>query len=158
MLETVIAAKREGTALPNMEASIENLREQLPLKSIDPKKDTGTGIETHEALLKSESQQASQEEKPLWRFTFFPTQELSKKGIDVNHIRDRIEKNGRLIQATPQIAVDGKVFFEFLVATDQDSSVFEPWKKEGVSFEPYENPTKPEKSEPENGKSGFRQQ
>ncbi len=147
MLETVIAAKREGTALPNMEASIENLREQLPLKSIDPKKDPGTGIETHETLPKTEHQQESQEEKPLWRFTFFPTQELSKKGIDVNHIRDRIEKNGRLIQATPQIAVDGKVFFEFLVATDQDSSAFEPWTKEGVRFEPYENPTKPERSE-----------
>jgi len=129
VLEGVIVARRRETAMPSIAEAVERLKNQHPVLegSAKDQKTPSPGPKRH----------LSPPDQPVWRFLFSPAQDLSQKGIDVNRIRGRLEKIGALLQVTPQVNADGKVFFEFLVATSQDEKTFEPWKADGVSWAPH---------------------
>ena len=143
ILEAVIAARRENTHIPNIETAVQNLSE-LTKGVSGESSETATPFPVETI---TDSVQIGKKtvdgtrgwEIPIWRFLFTPTQDLSQKGINVNCIRDRLEKIGELLQASPQANPNGKVSFEFLVATDQDETLFSAWSEEGLTFEPYEN-------------------
>jgi len=137
-MESIISARRKGNPLPDIAAATQTLEAQFSERLKDK-----SGSEKHEVTPKEIPPEKPPEvrlppegvDQPVWQFTFAPNKALSQKGIDVNHIRLRLEKIGTILQATPRAGQDGKVFFQFKVATDRDEAEFSPWSKDGLIWE-----------------------
>jgi two-component system chemotaxis sensor kinase CheA len=142
MLEQVTSAYRAGRAMPNIAPTLAQLAglaaecpDDLPQK---PR------VALPSARLNGlENGQRPQVKDGLrtWHITFTPAAELAERGINVNHIRARLQEIGELIQASPKVMPQGGITFEFTVATTADEATFAAWSEDGVSYAPL--PTEP---------------
>jgi two-component system chemotaxis sensor kinase CheA len=142
MLEQVTSAYRAGRALPNIAPTLAQLAglaaecpDDLPQKpkvALQPARSNGP-----------ENGQRPQVKDGLrtWHITFTPAAELAERGINVNHIRARLQEIGELIQASPKVMPQGGITFEFTVATTADEATLAAWSEDGVSYAPL--PTEP---------------
>ncbi len=148
LMESIISARRKADPLPDIAASVRNLESQFngePTTERKPETTLEPFSEIPEEKPAKTAVPSETVDQPIWQFTFVPKKELSLKGIDINHIRLRLEKIGAILQATPVSSADGKVFFQFKVATDRDAKTFEPWSGDGLSWKRYKTPG-PEKT------------
>lgn len=138
-LEQVLAAARAGQAAPEITAIVKELA-QLP--GVTPLPDAAAAQEAEMAAEPAPlpPQETSTPEPPLppgariWRFEFAPDPALVQRGINVNVIRARLEEIGELRHSRPLVQGEGKIAFEFLVATTLEESAFSGWRQDGVTY------------------------
>ncbi|HEY9832004.1 MAG TPA: chemotaxis protein CheA [Stenomitos sp.] len=83
---------------------------------------------------------AIQRGTPTWCFTFIPETSLAQRGVNVNHIRQRLQSIGDIIHASPQVTANGSIAFNFVVASQAGAEIFAPWREDGLSVTPYLDP------------------
>ena len=82
-----------------------------------------------------------------WRCTFVPTRELVASGVGVDAIRRRLGEVATIVDATPQVGVDGSVTFEFSLVTDGATDLVEELRDVPVSLVPADVPAAAEETE-----------
>jgi two-component system, chemotaxis family, sensor kinase CheA len=132
-LEQVIAARQKEEPIPDIEPVLRQLNTILvsvPVESDQPQLETSKQPEITHSL------EATNQERtlPLWRFEFAPTAELANRGININHIRARLQEIGEVKQAIPRVIENGGIAFEFVVATSANESLFADWTKDNLTF------------------------
>ncbi len=124
VLETVIAARRAGAPPPSIAEAVRRLRTlTLSARAGGPEAETAS-----RASSKSRN----------WRFTFVPSPALVDRGIKVDTIRARLAGVGRIIRAAPYVTPGAGIVFEFVVSSAADSSAFDEWRNDGLTWEPLE--------------------
>jgi two-component system chemotaxis sensor kinase CheA len=74
----------------------------------------------------------------LYLFTFVPSPELDRRGINVGSVRQRLEGLGEILLAAPRILGKGAIAFEFQVALREKLADLEGLKGEGIAAVPLE--------------------
>jgi two-component system chemotaxis sensor kinase CheA len=126
-LEAVIGARREQRLGPDITPAVSRLR--TPDASSAAHDDAGGP----RAAASSHARPAPHRRR--WRFTYAPTADTAGRHVNVNVIRERLLGIGEIEQATPHVPPGGGIVFEFVVATDADTSVFAPWVDDGVTWD-----------------------
>lgn len=122
-LEAVIAARREGSPPPAGEQVIRALRSMvssrpLPKPAIAPQTAPASPLRE-------------------WAVRFVPSPELVARGVKVDTVRARLLEIGKIGSITPQVSPSGGISFEFMVQTDDESSLAQ-MKGDGISYTPVE--------------------
>jgi len=150
VLEQVIAAFRKKGAAPGIDKTVARLEAVVPETSSAPRRpetveaaeDDGA-TETERGRKPSQASGAARrpEDTRTWRFEFAPTPELSERGVNVNSVRARLLEIGELLQATPHVKEQGRIVFEFVVATGVEESAFAGWHEENLTYSLVEEAT-----------------
>ena len=127
-LEEIVAARRTGGEIPSIDAEIK-LLESFAAEE----KDEGN-ISPADAAEKQKTETGG----ALYLFTFSSAPELAERNINVNSVRERLQKIGTIQKSTPSVKEAGKIAFEFTVETDADEKVFRDWQTDGITFEKIE--------------------
>lgn len=117
-LEQVIAARRAGQSLPDIQALLTQLAALVP-----------PGENAARATMQTPP--GNVDGRTLWRCTFQPTAELAARGINVNRIRAHMQSLGELLRATPQVTAQG-IAFEFLLASNAEADAFAGSANDGL--------------------------
>lgn len=136
VLEQVIAAFRKKESAPGIDRSVARLQAIVPEPSTTPEQpETVRAAEDDGATKTGQGPKLSQPAGTRWwRFEFAPTPELSERGVNVNSVRARLLELGELLQATPHVKEQGRIVFEFVVATGADESAFAGWHEENLTY------------------------
>lgn len=142
VLEQVISAKREQSPVPDITAVIERLEELIPNPAqaedaslrkspVSSPEDLATGdlAPTADALDSAAK---------LWRFEFIPTPALAERGININHVRARLQEIGELRNCAPRVLPEGGIAFEFILTSRADESAFSALRECGLMYERFE--------------------
>jgi two-component system chemotaxis sensor kinase CheA len=78
-----------------------------------------------------------------WQFTFTPSPVLAGREINVNTVRQRLQKIGDLIHAAPHVKDHGQISFVFLVTSLAEEETFRFWQQDGLTYDAYEAPISP---------------
>lgn len=78
--------------------------------------------------------------EPLWRFIFTPDAELQSRGVTVNAVRERLQKRGKVVQATPVILDGGGIAFHFLVSGMSQESLADFSREDGLNWQAEQAP------------------
>jgi len=124
LLEQVIEAHRTQSPLPEIHAAVAALTQV-----------TNTSIVEIETGPTESATTPGNLGKPEWRFLFVPSAARAEAGLNVNHIRSRLQEIGEIIRATPLIE-EGEVTFEFIVLANPTESVLEDLRSIGLTFAP----------------------
>jgi two-component system chemotaxis sensor kinase CheA len=127
-LEQVVAARREGGEVPQIDADLRRL-ESLG-NALD------AGIAEEERAPAAAEAVSGPDGGAVYKFVFEPSAELAERGVNVNAIRARIESNGTVRDSKPVIKEGGKIAFEFVAAWSGDPDT-ESWLADGVTIEPF---------------------
>jgi two-component system chemotaxis sensor kinase CheA len=129
-LETVVAAHRAGTPLPDIE---EPIRQLQALSTPDGSADSNGLIaaETPQAALAG----AARAPVPRWKVTFVPSPELVARGVKVDTVRARLLEIGQVLRVVPKVTAGGGIAFEFELQTS-DESKLAAWGEDGLAYEP----------------------
>jgi two-component system, chemotaxis family, sensor kinase CheA len=122
-LEQVIAARRQGQPLPDVEPVLARLIELSG--SSQPSAPVARPVEDVQPPVPDR-----------WIVRFVPSQALAARGINVDRIRADLRKAGQIERATPRVDKQGGISFEFVVAGALDALDAEEWRERGVTFEP----------------------
>ena len=132
-LEEVIAARRSGSvAIPPIDAEVERLDSLAAEESAA----AAPSVSTADAPEDRKAEKAG----ALYLFTFTSAPELAERNINVNSVRERLQRIGAIRKSTPSVKEGGKIAFEFTVETAADESVFKDWRADGIDFEKIEPP------------------
>ncbi len=83
------------------------------------------------------------------RCVFLPSQELDRRGININAVRSRLGKLGEILSAAPSVRPDGSMQFEFALAVKERPAELAAWNTDGLLFDfPDEPPEVGRKPEP----------
>ncbi|CAN2045210.1 two-component system, chemotaxis family, sensor kinase CheA [Candidatus Magnetomoraceae bacterium gMMP-1] len=143
LLEQIITAYREKNPIPSIENFITKFNSSIQISSKSSLEEASllTQDDMSSSLKPEDRKQlenAIKKNIKIWRFEFTPTKDLSKRGINVNNIKDKLQTIGEMIALKPCIKSEGKIFFEFIVASNEKEEKFAVWKNDGLSFMPYE--------------------
>ncbi len=121
LLETTIAARRTGDALPAPGPFVDRVRDLVQAGVVEPgaaggETARGTGAEL------------------LVHFEFAPTAELAARGVGVELIRRRLGSVGEVISTVPRVSPAGGVTFDFDVRTTAALAPPEEWRGDGLSW------------------------
>jgi len=121
VLESVIAAHRDGQPVPAVGRQLELLAEM----SAEQASKTAAPADRLSAAASAGNVQ---------RVTFVPSPELVARGVKVDTIRARLLGIGQVLSVTPKVVAGGGVSFEFEIETD-DEEQLAAWKADGVTYE-----------------------
>jgi two-component system chemotaxis sensor kinase CheA len=119
VLESVIAARRAGSAPPALEPVLARLAASPAARAASGRAAPAT------APVQAGS----------WRVTFVPSAALVDRGVKVDTIRERLASVGRIVSVAPKVTPGGGIAFEFIVGGVASPSVFESWKDDGLAWE-----------------------
>jgi len=143
MLDQALAARRAQQPPPDITPVVEQLK-ALVSGGKAPQPDSALPPFAMDEAARARLEAARRAGIPIWRFEFTPAPELAERGIDVNYIRTRLQEIGEVIHVVPQIVDQGRVTFEFLVATRADEDTFASWQMDGLTWSLYEDPQESE--------------
>jgi two-component system chemotaxis sensor kinase CheA len=151
VLEQVIAAFRKKEAAPGIARTVARLQVVAPDASSAPERPETAGAaedggDAHAETGRRQGRTlAAGARGPgdtrTWRFEFAPTPELSERGVNVNSVRARLLEIGELLRATPHVKEQGRIIFEFVVATGVEESAFAGWHEDNLTYGPVEEAT-----------------
>jgi two-component system chemotaxis sensor kinase CheA len=121
LLEEVILCKKENKEIPDIEEALSKLK-VLTTYNETPKETKG---------------EEKKKEEKVYKIVFYPSQELSEKGINVEFLRKNLQERTKLIKAIPQVDKDKKVYFEFIFSCDDESNL-EFLKELNIQYYPVE--------------------
>jgi len=149
LLEQVIVQARDHKSVTNITPIKESLQALLPATLAPPPAETTLtqAASTHPlggvSLKLKDGEQEHLEEAltkgfKLWQLEFVPSNELVKRGVNVNYIRDRLQTIGQLIHSAPRMSSQGGIVFDFLLGTPKNiEPPFKRWEKDGLTWMPY---------------------
>jgi two-component system, chemotaxis family, sensor kinase CheA len=149
LLEQVIVQARDHKSVTNITPIKESLQALLPATLAPPPPETTLtqAASTHPlggvSLKLKDGEQEHLEEAltkgfKLWQLEFVPSNELVKRGVNVNYIRDRLQTIGQLIHSAPRMSSQGGIVFDFLLGTPKNiEPPFNRWEKDGLTWMPY---------------------
>ncbi|MFN3699865.1 MAG: Hpt domain-containing protein, partial [Dictyoglomus sp.] len=111
ILEEILLAKKERKEAPEIEEVLEKLK--------------NLSSETNLVEEKKETEKEKIVEKRLYKVIFYPSQELSQKGVNVEYVKGELQKISEIIKVIPQIDENKKMFFEFLISCNQEEKLKE---------------------------------
>lgn len=142
MLDRILAAERTNTLAPDCAPLLAELAARLQEKSVP--------TPTAPVLAPPESEvtrQTAEEESQIaarlkpgaqaWRFTFVPSPELARRGLNVNSVRQRLQEIGEILHAVPVVRPGGQISFSFVVGTAEPETKFSDWQHEGLTHSRY---------------------
>jgi two-component system chemotaxis sensor kinase CheA len=118
LLERIVAARRDGTALPPAETTLAKLR--AVISDARP----AVSLEAEAPVV-----------QPTWRVEFAASPDLVARGINVDSVRARLRAAGTIVDAVPKVLPDG-IAFEFSLAADLDDPTLAAWRADGMRVEP----------------------
>jgi len=121
LLEEVILCKKENKEIPDVEEALSRLK-VLTTYNETPKETKG---------------EEKKKEEKVYKIVFYPSQELSEKGINVEFLRKNLQERTKLIKAIPQVDKDKKVYFEFIFSCDDELNL-EFLKELNIQYYPVE--------------------
>jgi two-component system chemotaxis sensor kinase CheA len=130
-LEEIVAARRTGSEIPSIESEIK-LLESFTNEKTSNERSLPAEIEP------TENQKLSVDNS-LYLFTFVSAPELAERNVNVNSVRERLQKIGTIQKSIPAVKEGGKIAFEFTVETGAGEDTFEDWYADGISFVKIEN-------------------
>lgn len=136
LLQQQLAAFRNKTDMPDDSSVI------IDLKKLMPEDEN----EKDQALLeKKEIKQEYDiiEGEKIWKIYFKPDRELFDRGININSVRNKLQESGKIISSVPKTGTDGRIAFEFIIASTAPITVFESWTNDGITFEQVQAGTTP---------------
>lgn len=148
LLEQVISQARNQTSelditpiKESLQALIPTLAPPLPETSLTQAASThplgGVSLKLKEGE-QEHLEQAQRKGFKLWQLEFVPSNELVKRGVNVNYIRDRLQTIGQLIHSAPRMTSKGGIVFDFLLGTQKNvQPPFKQWEKEGLTWMRY---------------------
>ncbi len=142
-LEQTVGAHREKKPLPDVQAEL------LALVSI-AKTDTASEkppSEPENATLSARIAEARRDGLLVWRCSFTPAKELDARGININSVRERLAKLGRILEAAPKVEAQ-KISFAFVLALREPPENLAEWEADAIRFEPLPDADSPEKDAP----------
>ena len=126
MLEAVVAARRTGTSIPDIEPQVQQLRALArPANTVET---------TGPAKRQPPHDGADSSPVPRWKVTFVPSAELVSRGVKVDTIRTRLLEIGQVVGVVPKVTPGGGISFEFEVET-RDEATLAAWRDDGVAYE-----------------------
>lgn len=149
MLELVISHYRTKAPAPNIESTLQQIHQVLPQEESREEAiaRASTAPPAKEPVAPPPLQLKPEELEQLttglnqgmcpWQFEFTPSAERSQKGINVNYIRDRLQKSGQLIHAAPRMVANGGIIFDFLILSDNRDSSRADWQQDGLIYHLY---------------------
>lgn len=111
VLEEILLAKKEKKEVPDIEEILGRLG-KLSFAGV---------LSTGEGEKKGEVQHLTK----IYKVVFYPSQDLSQKGINVEYIKGKLQEIGKIMEVTPKIDENKKMFFEFLVSCEQEEKLKE---------------------------------
>ena len=127
-LEETIAARRSGDIVPDITATLDELRRL----AVD-----APAVADQPGPL---SAPVSAAEPASWECVFAPSAALIARGINVNVVRERLRQAGDVISGTPMVADGGSVAFRFVFAGAPDQATLEAWAADGMVCSPIDEP------------------
>ena len=148
LLEQVIAQARNPTSELDITPIKESLQALLPTKAPPQAEPTLTQASSTDPLAgvslklkegeQEDLEQAQTKGFKLWQLEFVPSNELVKRGVNVNYIRDHLQTIGQLIHSAPRMTSQGGIVFDFLLGTQKNvAPPFNQWEKDGLTWMPY---------------------
>lgn len=143
-LEQVIAAHRTQAAPPEIAPALAQLA-LLVQPEVPPARPSDAAPPAGGAPALSDDTQAAlalaaRRGQRVWAVTFTPTPALAARGVNVNTVRERLQRAGALIQAAPRVSPHGGIEFAFLFASAADEASFAPWAEDGLVVAPHPPP------------------
>jgi two-component system, chemotaxis family, sensor kinase CheA len=128
MLEQVIAARRAGSTIPDVDHQIGRLNETCR-----------TGVTSSGRAHASPAIPSAPTLQPVapgrvWKVTFTPSPDLVARGIKVDTIRERLAEIGRIEHVAPRVTAGGGISFDFQVVT-MEARAFPAWRDDGITYE-----------------------
>ena len=127
LLEQVIAARRAGSAVPDVEAQIARLARSC-----------GPAYHVPERVVPSAPEAASPGttggHPNRWLVSFTPSADLVARGIKLDTIRARLDAIGRIESVAPRVTASGGISFDFQVQVD-DESALRAWRDDGLTYD-----------------------
>jgi len=114
LLEQVIAARRTGGAIPNVDEHIGRLAARCGAGAPAGRRVGSPGRNAAPAPV---------DQARAWTVTFVPSPDLVARGIKVDTIRGRLAEAGRIERAVPRVTGEGGVAFEFQVSGVDESTL-----------------------------------
>ncbi len=127
-LEQVIEARRDGSAAPPVEATLDRLA------SLASNGRSAPAARSAPVPPRAPGGIAS------WRVRYVPTPELIARGINVNVIRAKLQEAGQIVQATPHVIAGGGIAFDFIVAAALSEASLRAWQEDGLVVEAVQAP------------------
>src|SRR5262249_46911260 len=125
-LEQVIAARRAGVALPQIDAIADRIGRVVAAGAA-----SGTDLPQRAAADGARSNASRR-----WQITFTPSQDLVARGVRVDTIRQRLASAGEIVAAAPRVTPGGTIAFDFVLAGEVDESTAAAWRQDGIRGEP----------------------
>lgn len=111
-IEEILLAKKENKEV-NIDEIIKTIKADLTQENVNM-----------EDKRKEESPKIiSKEGKTTYQVIFYPSLELSEKGINVDFIKSKLQEISEITKITPKIDDAQKMYFEFIINTDQEEKL-----------------------------------
>lgn len=120
-LETVIAARRAGAAIPSIDQHL------AALFGVAATGSGGRGVA-------SPPRDPARPPRSVTKVTFSPSADLVARGIKVDTIRARLADMGRIEEVAPRVTSSGAIAFEFLVSGLAEDALRD-WRQDGIAYE-----------------------
>jgi two-component system chemotaxis sensor kinase CheA len=124
-LEEIVAAKRTGAPPPSI------VEETELLESVTAEESSTSALPE----VSTEAAPATAGGSLQYLFTFTSAKELAARDINVNSVRERLQRIGTITKSSPKVRDGGQVVFEFAVETSQDPVEFDGWSEDGIDYE-----------------------
>jgi two-component system chemotaxis sensor kinase CheA len=134
-LEQIASAFRMKEPLPAADALLASIRE------VSGKGEKTPGKAALGARPPLSIEEAQARGLVFCRFTFIPSKELDEKGVNITSVRARLSQTGEILQATPSVRGEGKLWFEFMVAMKEVPADIARWEADGIRAEVVEQGT-----------------
>lgn len=138
-IDQTVAAFRDKKPLPDVAASLSAIDALLKSSAVTEKREEAPA---DDESLNLKLGKAFEKGNSVWKFTFFPSPALSERGVNVNVIRQRLEKTGEIIHAAPKIE-GGAITFEFYLTGKTLPAEVSSWEGDGVEFQEIQKRSEP---------------
>ncbi|MFN7141750.1 MAG: Hpt domain-containing protein, partial [Limisphaerales bacterium] len=133
MIEHTVAAFRDKEPLPSLDELLGRWTALISSQK-ESGNDKTTKIANSDEALQKKIDEAVSKGFPVWKCTFQPTPSLNDRGVNVNEIRERLNRLGEIIHAAPRIGA-GAIAFEFYVAVREKPQNLAEWEDSGATLE-----------------------
>src|SRR5690606_13352666 len=109
-LEQTLGAHREKQPLPDVQTELEKLLSLIPSGET-----VEAPAEPAASDLPAQIVEARRAGLLVWKCRFSPDKELDARGVNINSVRERLNRLGQILQATPKVEAQ-KITFSFILA------------------------------------------
>ncbi len=117
-LEEVILNTKENKEIPDLSIIIDRLKLLLLESSTQKEEEKKNKNIKIEKDLEDIISLKTKEGKNIYQVMFYPSQELSEKGISVEYIKEKLSYVSEILKVSPKIDEAKKVYFEFFIACE----------------------------------------